>query len=71
MTSTRPNRDLSNGMSSGSWPALRIAAYLGSKRRFENAMADFAEAYAELNKRDHKSLVKAISSGRVTAQTGA
>ncbi len=50
---------------------VAIAAYLGSKRRFENAMADFAEAYAELNERDHKSLVKAISCGRVTAQTGA
>ena len=49
---------------------VAIAAYLGSKDRFDHAMADFAEAYADLNAKDHTALVAAIDSGRITAQTG-
>ena len=49
---------------------VAIAAYLGSKDRFDHAMADFAETYADLNAQDHAALADAIASGRVTAQTG-
>lgn len=49
---------------------VAIAAYLGSSDRFDHAVADFAEAYAELNTRDHAALAAAIRSGRITAQTG-
>jgi uncharacterized protein (DUF2252 family) len=48
---------------------VAIAAYLGSGRRFDEAMADFAEAYADLNDRDHAELAEAIATGRVTAET--
>ena len=49
---------------------VAISAYLGSKDHFDQAMAEFAEAYADLNARDHSALADAISSGRITAQTG-
>ena len=49
---------------------VAIAAYLGSKDHFDQAIADFAEAYADLNALDHTALADAISSGRITAQTG-
>lgn len=49
---------------------VAIAAYLGSGDRFDNAVADFAETYAEQNERDHAALVDAVKSGRVTAETG-
>jgi uncharacterized protein (DUF2252 family) len=40
-----------------------IAAYLGEDDRFAHAMADFAEAYADLNESDHGAFVKAVESG--------
>jgi hypothetical protein len=49
---------------------VAIAAYLGAKDRFDQAIADFAETYADQNDRDHTALADAIASGRVTAQTG-
>ena len=49
---------------------VAIAAYLGSSERFDHAVADFAEAYAEQNTHDHAALAAAIRSGRITAQTG-
>jgi hypothetical protein len=49
---------------------VAIAAYLGGRDRFDNAIADFAEAYADLNERDHSALTDAISAGRVEAQLG-
>ena len=49
---------------------VAIAAYLGSSDRFDHAIADFAESYAALNARDHAALQAAITSGRITAQTG-
>ncbi len=49
---------------------VAIAAYLGNSATFDNAIADFAEAYAEQNDLDHRALVEAIAQGRVTAQTG-
>jgi uncharacterized protein (DUF2252 family) len=49
---------------------VAIAAYLGKSDRFEEATADFAERYADLNERDHADLVAAVASGRVQAQSG-
>jgi len=49
---------------------VAISTYLGSKDRFDHAMADFAESYADLNAQDHNALAAAIESGRVLAQTG-
>jgi hypothetical protein len=49
---------------------VAIAAYLGSKDRFDQAIADFAETYADQNDRDHAALADAIATGRVLAHTG-
>jgi uncharacterized protein (DUF2252 family) len=49
---------------------VAIAAYTGQSRRLDDAMADYAFAYAEQNRRDHQVLVDAISSGRVHAISG-
>ena len=49
---------------------VAIAAYLGSSDRFDNAIADFAESYADQNARDHSALVDAVQTGRLTADTG-
>jgi uncharacterized protein (DUF2252 family) len=47
-----------------------IAAYLGSSDTFDRAIAEFAEAYAEQNERDHAVLLDQIASGRVKVQIG-
>jgi uncharacterized protein (DUF2252 family) len=49
---------------------VAIAAYLGSGSRFDEAVADFAEAYADQNERDYYALVEAVQSGRIEAQPG-
>ena len=49
---------------------VSIAAYLGKSDRFEKATAAFAEAYADLNDRDHATLVAAIADGRLPAAEG-
>jgi hypothetical protein len=49
---------------------VAIAAYLGSSTKFDNAIADFAEAYADQNERDHAALAAAVADGRVEAQSG-
>ena len=49
---------------------VAIAAYLGSGARFDQALADFAESYADQNERDHARLVAAIRAGRVEAHSG-
>jgi hypothetical protein len=49
---------------------MAISAYLGSSTRFDNAIADFAETYADQNERDHAALAAAVSEGRVQAQSG-
>src|SRR6185503_11218111 len=38
---------------------IAIASYLGSADAFEEAMADFAAAYADQNELDYQALVKA------------
>jgi uncharacterized protein (DUF2252 family) len=47
-----------------------IAAYLGGSDRFEQAVTDFAVAYADQTVRDHAALAEAVASGRVPARTG-
>ena len=49
---------------------IAIASYLGKRDVFGNAVADFAEAYADQNERDYQALADAVSSGRIKAQTG-
>jgi len=46
--------------------AVAIAAYLGTNDTFDGAIADFSEAYAELNARDHAAYVAAIEAGKVS-----
>jgi uncharacterized protein (DUF2252 family) len=47
-----------------------IAAYLGKSDHFDQAVADFATAYAGQNDRDHAMLADAVATGRVWAQSG-
>ncbi|GIF17362.1 uncharacterized protein (DUF2252 family) [Actinoplanes tereljensis] len=49
---------------------LAIAAYLGSSDRFEQAVADFAESYADVTEKDHELLVAATRDGVVPMRTG-
>jgi hypothetical protein len=49
---------------------VAIAAYLGNSDAFDDALARFAESYAETNQADYKALVEAVRSGRVKAETG-
>jgi len=48
--------------------AIAISAYLGDDDAFPDAMADFAERYADVNERDHRSLLDAVRTGRLQAQ---
>jgi uncharacterized protein (DUF2252 family) len=47
---------------------IAIAAYLGRSDLFDQAIAQFAAAYADQNERDYDALVNAVSSGRMTAE---
>ena len=49
---------------------IAIAAYLGKSTRFDNALADFADTYADQNERDHAALAAAVAAGRIEAQSG-
>lgn len=44
-----------------------IHGYVGNSERFAEAVADFAEAYADQTERDHAALVHAVERGAVTA----
>ena len=48
----------------------QISGYLGNNDRFDQAIAAFAEVYADQAERDHAALVAAIKDGRVQAQVG-
>jgi uncharacterized protein (DUF2252 family) len=50
---------------------VQIAAYLGKSERFDVAIADFAEAYADQTERDHAALCAAVESGRVASDADA
>jgi NAD(P)H-dependent flavin oxidoreductase YrpB (nitropropane dioxygenase family) len=47
-----------------------ISAYLGTSDRFDGAIADFSETYADVNERDHQAYVAAIKAGRVSTPAG-
>ncbi len=49
---------------------IAIAAYLGGSDVFDQAITEFACAYADQNERDHQSLVDAVAAGRITAERG-
>ena len=49
---------------------IAIAAYLGGSEKFDQAVAEFGETYADQNERDHAALADAVASGRVQAQVG-
>jgi hypothetical protein len=49
---------------------IAIASYLGTGDVFDRALADFGEAYADQNEKDHAELVRAVDEGRVPAVTG-
>ncbi len=49
---------------------IAIAAYLGASDVFDNAIADFAAAYADQNERDFEAFTAAIGSGRLVAERG-
>jgi uncharacterized protein (DUF2252 family) len=50
--------------------SAQISGYLGNKDTFDQAIASFAEVYADQAERDHAALLAAIKEGRVPAQTG-
>ncbi|MER6671872.1 DUF2252 domain-containing protein [Streptomyces sp. NPDC000983] len=47
---------------------VAITAYLGGSDRFDRALAEFAQSYADQNERDFAALAAAVRSGRVTAR---
>jgi uncharacterized protein (DUF2252 family) len=49
---------------------VAVASYLGGSDCFDEAIATFAEAYAEQNEQDHEALLRAIRSGRMAAEPG-
>jgi uncharacterized protein (DUF2252 family) len=49
---------------------IALAAYLGKSDVFDRAIADFAQAYADLNERDHAALAAAARSGAIEATEG-
>ena len=46
--------------------AVAISAYLGTSDKFDGAIADFAETYADVNATDHAAYVAAIEAGKVS-----
>jgi uncharacterized protein (DUF2252 family) len=50
---------------------VQIAAYLGKSERFDRAIADFAQAYADQTERDHAALCAAVKSGRLATDADA
>ena len=47
-----------------------IAAYLGRGDKFDRAIAEFAEAYADQNEADYEALLDAERSGHLTVESG-
>ncbi len=46
---------------------IALAAYLGTKDRFDQSIADFSERYADQNEQDYEAFCAAIRSGRLEA----
>jgi uncharacterized protein (DUF2252 family) len=49
---------------------IAIATYLGKSDKFDVAMTDFSERYADQNERDYEAFLAAIKSGRLEAVEG-
>ena len=49
---------------------VAIGAYIGKGRAFDEAMGEFAHAYADQTERDHRQLVDAIASGLLPGAPG-
>ncbi|HSO99527.1 MAG TPA: DUF2252 domain-containing protein [Solirubrobacteraceae bacterium] len=49
---------------------LAMAAYLGSGRKFDQAIASFSHVYADQNDLDHQRLAEAVAGGEVPALSG-
>jgi len=49
---------------------IALAAYLGRSAKFDQAIAEFAETYADQNERDYAELQAAVKDGRAEAITG-
>ena len=47
--------------------AARLSGYLGAADNFDQAVADFAVAYADQTERDHAALADAVLSGKIEA----
>jgi uncharacterized protein (DUF2252 family) len=50
--------------------SVAISSYLGSSDTVDGAIADFAEAYADQNERDHRAYRAAIEAGRISTVSG-
>ncbi len=50
--------------------AAAISGYLGSGTVFDDAISQFAVAYADQTEHDHQVLVDAVNKGQIVAQTG-
>jgi uncharacterized protein (DUF2252 family) len=48
---------------------IAIASYLGGGDKFDRAMSDFAEAYADQNERDYEKFAAAAKSGQIAVTT--
>lgn len=76
---TMPPRELSAYAQICGWTLARaharsgdrvaIAGYLGGKDSFDEALVEFAEAYAEQNERDYRALAAAVKAGKVPADS--
>jgi len=51
-------------------PAV-IAGYIGKRTTFDQAITEFADAYADQNERDHAALVAAVRAGHIAVRTDA
>jgi uncharacterized protein (DUF2252 family) len=49
---------------------IALASYVGTSTVFEGAIADFAEAYADQNERDHQEFAAAVKAGVLPAEEG-
>ena len=50
--------------------SVQIAAYLGASPRFDEAIASFAEDYADQTNKDYRQLVASHKQGRIPALLG-
>jgi uncharacterized protein (DUF2252 family) len=50
--------------------SIAMAAYLGGGTTFDEALASFAEVYADQNARDYDAFRQAVDSGRIAAKAG-